>query len=178
MPLRLIHRFIDQLSELTGRMLAWLSLLMMVVLCLVVVLRYGFEVGSIGLQEAVTYLHASIFMLGAAYTLKHDGHVRVDIFYRNFSPRGKAWINSLGGIIFLLPLCTYIFFISWDFVMQSWQIREVSTEPGGIPAVFLLKTLIPIMAINLGLQALADILRSAMVLIEGDATDKKEAAHG
>ncbi len=166
MPNSLIYRLIDQLSELTGRMLAWLSLLMMVVLCMVVVLRYGFEVGSIALQEAVTYLHASIFMLGAAYTLKHDGHVRVDIFYRNFSPRGKAWINSLGGIIFLLPLCAYIFFISWDFVLQSWAIREVSTEPGGIPAVFLLKTLIPIMAINLGLQALAEILRSAMVLMD------------
>ncbi|MCP3908748.1 MAG: TRAP transporter small permease subunit [Oceanicoccus sp.] len=161
-----IHHFIDQLSELTGRVLAWLSLLMMVLLCLVVILRYGFEIGSIGLQEGVTYLHASIFMLGAAYTLKHDGHVRVDIFYRNFSPRSKAWINSLGGIIFLLPLCVYIFFISWDFVLQSWAIGEVSTEPGGIPAVFLLKSLIPIMAINLGLQALADILRSALVLVE------------
>ncbi|ARN73926.1 TRAP transporter small permease subunit [Oceanicoccus sagamiensis] len=166
MPATLIYRLIDQLSELTGRMLAWLSLLMMVLLCAVVVLRYVFEVGSISLQEAVTYLHASIFMLGAAYTLKQDGHVRVDIFYRNFSARGKAWINSLGGIIFLLPLCAYIFFISWDFVVQSWDIREVSTEPGGIPAVFLLKTLIPIMAINLGLQALAEILRSAMVLVE------------
>lgn len=166
MSLTFIHRLIDQLSELTGRILAWLSLLMMVMLCLVVVLRYGFEVGSIGLQEGVTYLHASIFMLGAAYTLKQDAHVRVDILYRNFSPRGKAWVNSLGGIIFLLPLCIYIFFISWDFVIQSWQIREVSTEPGGIPAVFLLKTLIPVMAINLGLQAVAEILRSAMVLME------------
>lgn len=166
MSLTFIHRLIDQLSELTGRILAWLSLLMMVMLCLVVVLRYGFEVGSIGLQEGVTYLHASIFMLGAAYTLKQDAHVRVDILYRNFSPRGKAWVNSLGGIIFLLPLCIYIFFISWDFVVQSWQIREVSTEPGGIPAVFLLKTLIPVMAINLGLQAMAEILRSAMVLME------------
>lgn len=166
MSLTFIHRLIDQLSELTGRILAWLSLLMMVMLCLVVLLRYGFEVGSIGLQEGVTYLHASIFMLGAAYTLKQDAHVRVDILYRNFSPRGKAWVNSLGGIIFLLPLCIYIFFISWDFVVQSWQIREVSTEPGGIPAVFLLKTLIPVMAINLGLQAVAEILRSAMVLME------------
>ena len=166
MSLTFIHRLIDQLSELTGRILAWLSLLMMVMLCLVVLLRYGFEVGSIGLQEGVTYLHASIFMLGAAYALKQDAHVRVDILYRNFSPRGKAWVNSLGGIIFLLPLCIYIFFISWDFVVQSWQIREVSTEPGGIPAVFLLKTLIPVMAINLGLQAVAEILRSAMVLME------------
>jgi TRAP-type mannitol/chloroaromatic compound transport system permease small subunit len=160
----LIYHCIDQLSELSGRVLAWLSLLMMLLLFTVVVLRYVFEIGSIGLQELVTYLHATIFMLGVAYTLKHDGHVRVDIFYRNFSDRAKAWVNSLGSIIFLLPLCIYIFIISWDFVLQSWQIREVSTEPGGIPAVFLLKTLIPLMALNLGLQAIAEILRSILVL--------------
>ena len=159
------YRLIDTLSDITGRILAWLSLLMMTLLCMVVLLRYGFEVGSIALQEAVTYLHATVFMLGIAYTLKQGGHVRVDIFYRNFSSRTQAWINSLGGIIFLLPLCVYIFVISWDFVAQSWQIREVSTEPGGIPAVFLLKTLIPLLAINLGLQGLADILRNAALLI-------------
>ncbi|WP_101758600.1 TRAP transporter small permease subunit [Oceanicoccus sp. KOV_DT_Chl] len=168
----IIQTSIDTLTDVSGRLLAWLSLIMMVLLCLVVVLRYGFDLGTIALQESVTYLHGSIFMLGAAYTLKLDGHVRVDIFYRNFSPRAKAWINSLGGIIFLLPLCTYIFIISWDYVIQSWAIREVSTEPGGIPAIFLLKTLIPLMAFNLGLQALAEILRSAMVLISKD-----EASH-
>ena len=163
-----IYRQIDRFSELTGRCLAWLSIVMMVLLAAVVAIRYGLGSGSIALQESVTYLHATIFMLGAAYTLKLDGHVRVDIFYRNFSARGKAWINSLGGIIFLLPLCGYIFVISLGFVQQSWQIGEISTEPGGIPAVFLLKTLIPLMAVNLGLQALAEILRSAIVLVNGD----------
>lgn len=158
--------FIDTLTEWSGRALAWLTLLMMLILCLVVILRYGFSTGSVALQEAVTYLHGAIFMLGAAYTLKHDGHVRVDIFYRRFSPRAKAWVNSLGGILFVIPLCAYIFLISWEFVTQSWWIREVSSEPGGIPAVFLLKTLIPLMAINLGLQTLAEILRSAKVLID------------
>lgn len=161
---------IDCLSELTGRILAWLAIVMMSALCLVVVLRYGFETAAVALQESVTYLHASLFMLGAAYTLKHDGHVRVDIFYRFFSVRGKAWVNSLGGIIFLLPLCAYIGYISLDFVQQSWDVHEVSTEPGGIPAVFLLKSLIPLLAINLGLQALAEILRNALILIEGSST--------
>ena len=165
-PIHLIYRSIDLLSEWTGRLLGGLSLLVMILICAVVLLRYGFEIGSIGLQESVTYFHASIFMLGAAYTFKHDGHVRVDIFYRNFSPRSKAWVNSLGGIIFLLPLCLFIFIVSWDFVLQSWQIRETSTEPGGIPLVFLLKTLIPLMALTLGLQALADIIRNALLLIE------------
>ncbi|MGK0499209.1 MAG: TRAP-type mannitol/chloroaromatic compound transport system permease small subunit [Oceanicoccus sp.] len=156
---------IDRFSDLTGRLLVWVSLLMMVMLCLVVVLRYVFEIGSVALQESVTYLHGAIFMLGAAYTLKQDKHVRVDIFYRNFSPRTQAWVNSLGAIIFLLPLCVYIGVFSWPFVEQSWLIREVSSEPGGIPAVFLLKTLIPLLALNLGLQGLAEILRSAQLLV-------------
>lgn len=161
-----VLKAIDAATEITGRILAWLTLVMMLVLCLVVFLRYGFGTGSVALQETVTYLHGTIFMLGAAFTLKHDGHVRVDIFYRRFGPRAQAWVNSLGGILFLLPLCCYFFIISWDFVEQSWLIREVSSEPGGIPAVFLLKTLIPLMAVNLGLQAVAEILRSAQVLVD------------
>jgi TRAP-type mannitol/chloroaromatic compound transport system permease small subunit len=144
---------------------------MTLLLSLVVLLRYGFGIGSIALQESVTYLHATVFMLGAAYTLKHNGHVRVDIFYRRFSPRGQAWVNSLGGIIFLLPICAYILFISWDFVWQSWAIKEASPEPGGIPAVFALKTLLPLMAITLALQAIAEVCKSALVLIDGDDHD-------
>ena len=163
--IHLLIRGIDTLTELTGRLLAWLSLLMMLVLCLVVALRYGFEIGSVRLQELVTYLHASIFMLGGAYTLKIGGHVRVDIFYRRFSMRTQAWINSLGSIVFLLPLCTYILVISYEFVQQSWHIREISTEPGGIPGVFLLKSLIPAMAITLALQAIAEVLRNTLILI-------------
>lgn len=157
---------IDKFSEFSGRLLGWLSLAMMVLLSLVVLLRYGFGIGATAMQESVTYLHGTVFMLGAAYTLKHDGHVRVDIFYRNFSARTKAWVNSLGTIIFLLPLCAYIFFISWEFVLQSWHIGEVSTEPGGIPAVFLLKSLIPLMAINLSLQAIAELFRNALLLTD------------
>lgn len=165
-PVTALQSSIDAITGFTGRVLAWLTLLMMLILCLVVVLRYGFGVGSVALQEAVTYLHGTVFMLGAAYTLRRNGHVRVDIFYRRFSPRAQAWINALGGIVFLLPLCVYIFVVSCEFVAQSWSIREISSEPGGIPAVFLLKTLIPLMAVNLGLQALAEILRSAQVLID------------
>lgn len=164
-PVSTLLSLIDSFTERTGRALAWLTLLMMLVQCLVVALRYGFDIGSVALQETVIYLHGTVFMLGAAYALKHDGHVRVDIFYRRFSPRARAWVNSLGGILFLLPLCVYIFFISWDFVALAWRTREVSAEPGGIPAVFLLKTLIPLLAINLGLQSIAEILRSARILV-------------
>ena len=161
-----IIQCLDRFSEVSGQVLSWLSLAMMALLSLVVLLRYGFDIGATAMNESVTYLHGTVFMLGAAYTLKHDGHVRVDIFYRNFSARTKAWVNSVGGIVFLLPLCAYIFYISWDFVQQSWHIGEVSTEPGGIPAVFLLKSLIPLMAINLSLQAVAEVLRNALMLTD------------
>ena len=139
---------------------------MALVTAVVVVMRYGFNLGSIMAQEAVTYMHACLFMLGAAYTLKSGAHVRVDIFYRNFSPRARAWVDSLGGIIFLLPLCAFILVSSWNYVAESWTIRETSPEPGGIPAVFLLKSLIPLMAVNLFLQGVAETLRCAARLVE------------
>ena len=110
---------------------------------------------------------AALFLLGAAYALKTGAHVRVDIFYRNFSARTRAWVNSLGGIVFLLPLCAFIIASSWDYVAESWAMRESSPEPGGIPAVFLLKTLLPVAAITLALQGIAEVLRSALYLVEG-----------
>lgn len=164
-----IHRIvsgIDSFTDRSGRLLAWLALAMALVTAFVVVMRYGFNLGSIMAQEAVTYMHACLFMLGAAYALKAGAHVRVDIFYRNFSPRTRAWIDSLGGIVFLLPLCAFILVSSWDYVAESWAIRETSAEPGGIPAVFLLKSLIPLMAVNLFLQGLAETLRCAARLVE------------
>ena len=163
--LALVAHFIDRFTEASGRLLAWLVLAMALVTTGVVVLLYGFNSGSIMAQEAIMYLHGCLFMLGAAYTLKHDAHVRVDIFYRRFSPRGKAWINSVGCITCLMPLCGFILFSSWDYVVASWVIRETSPEPGGIPAVFLLKTLLPLLALNLFLQALAETLRNARLLI-------------
>lgn len=159
-------RSIDAITDYSGRALAWLSLGMAILTALIVVLRYGFNLGSITSQEAVIYMHGCLFMLGAAYTLKTDGHVRVDIFYQRFHTRTRAWINSLGGIVFMLPLCVFIFGISWNYVIESWTIREISPEPGGIPAVFLLKSLLPLMAFNLLLQGVAEILRNALILVE------------
>ena len=158
---------IDSFTERFGRLLAYLIPLMMLGTATVVVMRYGFGQGMTALQESVNYLHGTVFMLGAAYTLKHDGHVRVDIFYRRFSPRGQAWINALGGIVFLMPLCGFILVSSWDYVEASWVIRETSADAGGIPAMFLLKTLLPLLALNLFLQALAETLRNAAILVGG-----------
>jgi len=165
--LRKIVQLIDAFTEFSGRVLAWLVLAMAILTSLIVVLRYGFNTGSILAQELVIYMHGCLFMLGAAYALKKGAHVRVDIFYRDFKPRGQAWVNSLGGIIFLLPLCIFIAFVSWNYVADAWAIRESSPEPGGIPAVFLLKSLLPLMALNLFLQGLAETLRAALALAEG-----------
>ena len=164
--LRACVHYIDLFTDRSGRLLAWLVLAMALVTTMIVIQRYGFNIGSIAAQEAVVYMHGCLFMLGAAYALKTESHVRVDIFYRNFSPRTRAWVNSLGGIIFLLPLCVFIGFASWNYVSESWLVRETSPEPGGIPAVFLLKSLIPLMAVNLFLQGLAETLRNALVLVE------------
>lgn len=160
---------IDSLTERLGRLLAWLIPLMMLGTTAVVVMRYGFGQGMTALQESVSYLHGTVFMLGAAYTLKHGGHVRVDIFYRRFSPRTKAWVDSIGSIVFLLPLCGLILITSWDFTLNAWAIHETSVEPGGLPFVYLLKTLLPLMAINLAMQGFAELLRNAMVLMGSEA---------
>ena len=167
--LRSIVQYIDAFTDHSGRVLAWLALAMALLTTAIVILRYGFNTGSIFAQELVTYMHATLFMLGAAYALKHGAHVRVDIFYRNFSPRSKAWVNALGGVIFLMPLCVFIVGVSWNFVSESLAMRETSSELGGIAAVYLLKALIPAMGINLLLQGLAETLRNALALVERDA---------
>ena len=164
--LRACVHYIDIFADRSGRLLAWLVLVMALLTTVVVVMRYGFNTGSIRAQEAVIYMHGCLFMLGMAYALKSGAHVRVDIFYRNFSPRAQAWVNSLGGIVFLMPLCAFIGFSSWNYVNESWLVRETSADPGGIPAVFLLKSIIPLMALNLFLQGLAETLRSAILLVE------------
>jgi TRAP-type mannitol/chloroaromatic compound transport system permease small subunit len=154
----------EGLNERLGRLVSWLSLLMVVVTFTVVLLRYAFDLGWIWLQESVTFMHAALFLVGAAYTLKHQGHVRVDIFYHRFSPRLKAWVDLFGTLLLLLPVCLFIFFISWDYVAQSWALHEGSREAGGLNGVYLLKTLILVMAGMLLLQGLAMVVRNLLVL--------------
>lgn len=156
---------IDALNEGIGRSVAWLVLGMMVVTGIVVVLRYGFSIGSIALQESVMYLHGIVFMLGIPYALKHDAHVRVDVIYSRLSPRGQDIVNLLGHLIFLLPLAGFILWVSWDYTGRAWSIREGSAEVGGIEAVFLLKTLIPVLGGLLCLQGGAEVARIALRLL-------------
>jgi TRAP-type mannitol/chloroaromatic compound transport system permease small subunit len=162
--LRRLADRIDSLSESTGRVIGWLTLAMVVVTFVIVVLRYLFNVGWISLQESVTWMHALVFSLGAAFALRRDGHVRVDIFYARMSPRGQAWVNLLGTLFLLLPTCAFIFWVSWDYVAASWSAREASAEAGGLPAIFLLKSVILVMAAMLLLQGVALAIRSALTL--------------
>ena len=163
-PVVIVLNVVESFTETTGRLIAWLTMLMVVLVMIVVVTRYFLEVGSIALQESVTYLHCLVFMLGLAFTLKHDGHVRVDIFYRGFSPKSKAVVNLLGGILFLVPVCLLIFFTSWNYVLASWAIQETSAENNGLPFVYLLKTLMLLMPATLLLQGVAEIIKSGLVV--------------
>jgi len=161
----LIHK-LEQTSELSGRFLAWLTLFIVIVTFIVVVLRYVFDIGSIAMQESISYMHAFVFMLGAAYTLKHEGHVRVDIFYRKMNPIKKAWVDFLGTFLLLFPVCLFILFSSWDYVSTSWSQLEESGEAGGLAYVYILKTALIIMPILLILQGVALSLKSLLLIKE------------
>ena len=155
---------IEQFIDWTGRTVSWLTLLMVVVTFVIVVLRYVFDIGWIALQETVTYMHAMVFLVGASWALQQQAHVRVDIFYSRFSPRTKAWIDLGGSLLMLLPVMIFVAWISWAYVIDSWAVLEGSREAGGLPAVFLLKSLILVMAVMLILQALVQIARSVQTL--------------
>jgi TRAP-type mannitol/chloroaromatic compound transport system permease small subunit len=155
---------IDHLNETVGRIVAWLTLAMVLVTFAVVVLRYGFSLGSIAIQESVSYMHALVFMLAAAYTYRHDEHVRVDIVYRRLSERGRAWVDLGGTLFLLLPVMGFIFWSSLDYVTAAWGLREGSREAGGLPFVYLLKTALVVMPALFALQGLATICRCISML--------------
>lgn len=155
---------IDKISELTGKISSWFVLLMVLITCLVVIMRYVLGLGSIFLQDIVLYLHASLFLLGASFAFKRDSHVRVDIFYRDLSNKNKSVINLVGNLVLLQPLCLVIFLYSWGFVEFSWQIMESSPEPDGLPFVYLQKTLLLLMSFFLWIQSISEILKSLILL--------------
>jgi len=151
---------IDNVAERLGRAAAWLSFVLVLVVGVIVVLRYGFQLGSIALQESVMYINGTLFVFGASYTLKAQGHVRVDVFYSRFSPRGRALVDSFGALFFLLPAAFFIASISWDYVAVAWRIREGSPEASGLPFVYLLKTLIIVLPVLLAVQGVAELFKS------------------
>ncbi|MEM8593871.1 MAG: TRAP transporter small permease subunit [Pseudomonadota bacterium] len=174
-PMLALTYRIEQIIEEIGHGLAWLVFVMMLCVCATVLLRSGFHQGHIALQESVTYCHAALFMIGASFALKHDAHVRVDVFYQRMSPRTQHWVNALGIICFLFPMTAFIALNSLGFVDASWAIRETSADPGGLPFVYLLKTLIPLMAAMLFIQGMCLLTRHTASLMgmtpDGNAHD-------
>ena len=154
----------------TGRLVSWLVLAMVLVMFAVVVLRYLFDIGWIALQESISYFHSIVFLIGAAYTLQQDAHVRVDIFYSRLSNRAKAWVDLLGHIFILLPVMLFIIWVSWPYVMNAWEVQESSREAGGLPGIYLLKTLIILMAGLLIIQAGALSLKAVLQIGQGKNT--------
>ena len=155
---------IDRLNGAIGRTVAWAALFIVLVQFAVVLMRYVLGMGSIWLSESIIYGHATMFMLAAAWTLREGGHVRVDIFYADASPRAKAWVDLLGALLLLLPFMLVLAWLAYPYVARSWAILERSRETSGLPAVFLLKTLIPLFALLMALQGVAQAIRAALVL--------------
>ena len=162
--------FISSFNRAVGQSIAWLALFMILVQFTVVVMRYVFGVGSIFMQESIIYMHSLLFMIGAAYTLLRDGHVRVDVFYREAKPRTKARVDLIGSIIFLLPVSAVIFESSIAYVVNAWQVFEGSKETSGIQAVFLLKSLIMVFGLLMFLQGLAMAANAILALREPEET--------
>jgi TRAP-type mannitol/chloroaromatic compound transport system permease small subunit len=155
---------IDRAISAIGRAARWCCLYVVIAEFAVVVMRYALGIGSIKLQESVLYGHAGLFMLAAAWTLQVDGHVRVDIFYSSAKPRARALVDLIGALLLLLPFAAVLAVVSMPYVERSWGILERSREASGLPFVYLLKTLIPLFAVLIGLQGVAQVLRSALVL--------------
>ena len=158
---------LDWINRATGAAVMWLALLMVLLQFVLVLLRYVFGIASIFWSEGVLYLHASLFMLGAGYTLWAQGHVRVDIFYAKLSPRGQAMIDIFGHLALLGPALIMLLYWSWPMVRRSWAILEGPISVGGIPASFLLKSLVPAFCVLLLIQAVSALIRDLIRLREG-----------
>jgi TRAP-type mannitol/chloroaromatic compound transport system permease small subunit len=170
--LRILSRAIDQLNDRIGRATAWMTTGMVLLTAYDTFMRYGFQRGNIGLQELEWHLFGAVFLLGAGYTLKEDAHVRVDIFYTRLNERKRAWINLVGSLIALLPFCALVIWSTKAFVLNSWAIREFSPDPGGLPARYVLKALIPVGFFLVALQGVSEAVKSFLIIAG------KEARHG
>ena len=160
-----VARIIDKFNDTLGRIVASLTVAMVLVTVVIVVLRYGFSIGFIWMQESVRFMHGFVFLLCAAFTLLHNGHVRVDVFYLKMTARRKAMVDIFGTVFFLIPVCAVILIYSWDYVLNSWREMEGSLEERGLHAVFILKTCIWVFAISMILQGCSLIIKSLNVLV-------------
>jgi TRAP-type mannitol/chloroaromatic compound transport system permease small subunit len=161
-------RIVDRLNGLVGHAASWLILPVVLISFTVVMLRYVLGKGYPWLQESYIWLHGLAFMLAAAWVLREEGHVRVDLFYRRWSARGRAWADLIGVFVFMLPMLAVIFFSAWPLLERSWRIREKSPTADGLEWLFLLKTAVPIFCVLVALQGLAMAARSVLTIAGRD----------
>ncbi len=162
--MKLIHQRIDQISSAIGAFVGWFALIMVIITAIVVVFRYFLNLGSIPLQETIVYLHGSLIMLAIGFALKNNAHVRVDVVHRRLRSSQKLWIEVLGFCLFLVPVAVLFLVTSFSYVSFSWSVLESSSAPGGLPGVFVLKTLIPVMAVLLLMQGISQTLKAIEAL--------------
>jgi len=159
---------IDRFQDRIGRWLYWLTLVMVVIGAYNAIVRYldkytGMTLSSNTYLEMQWYLFAILFLMGTAYTLRHDAHVRVDILYTRLGAKGKAWINLLGTVLFLFPFCILMLWVSWPAVANSWAVLEASPDPGGLPR-YPIKTVIPIAFLLVMVQGVSMTIRAAATI--------------
>ena len=155
---------VGRLNAIVGKTFSWLTLAAVLICFWVVVQRYLFSTTQLWLQDLYVWLNGAMFMAVAGYTLLIDGHVRVDILYRPANVRRKAVMDLIGVLIFLLPFCVVVWLWGFEYVQRAWMLREGSANPGGMPGLYVLKTFIPVFVVLVGLQGIAMMLRSVLVL--------------
>ena len=159
-------QWIDKINASVGKVVSWLTLLLVIVIVIDVALRYIFSITTAASFELEWHLFAAIFLLGAAWTLQEDRHVRVDVFYHQFSERGKAWVNLIGSLLLLLPFCMIGFWESLSFVQSSFELNETSPQPGGLPYRYIIKSTIPLGFLLLGMQAISTVTKNINLLMK------------
>ena len=170
-----ISKWIDTLNEYVGRGVAWVTALLVVIIFIDVIMRYTMNTSFVFVQELEWHLFGFIFLIGAGYTLLHDGHVRVDIVYQRLGSKGRAWVNFIGVLIFLIPGCWMVISTSWKFVMNSYALLEGSPDPGGIPLRFIIKGCIPVGFTLLLLQGISLGIHSFLQLLGLETVKEEEA---
>ncbi len=169
-----LSKFIDRFNTIIGYLCAFFVFSMVIVVFTVVVLRYGFNIGFIWMQEVYVWLHSFVFMLGAGFTYLANEHVRIDVFYREASKKYKAIVDLLGNIFLLLPFLYIIWKYSYPFVYRSFLMNEVSREAGGMPALYILKSAILLFCIVLFLQLISNVIKSILTLTNHQGSGEKK----
>jgi TRAP-type mannitol/chloroaromatic compound transport system permease small subunit len=159
-----ISLILDKVNKFVGYLCGFFAFTMVMVVFTVVVLRYGFNIGFIWMQESYVWLHSFVFMLGSGYTYLSNEHVRIDVFYRDASQKYKNLVDLIGNIFLLLPFIFIIWKYSYPFVSRSFQMKEISREVGGLPMLYILKSAILLFCILLTIQAISNIIKSVQVL--------------